>query len=116
MRSKVYLFTWYASEQFAALYSNYKEGWTSAILPSPAQAKHFWRTAKHLPKFKEHPLLKIPDFEQILVPIALHGDETPICGKGTHICIDIGFGKNKESLFSYLRVCESLCERENIFY
>ena len=101
-------------EQFAALYSNYKEGWKSSILPSPAQAQNFWRKAKHLPQFKEHPLLKIPDFEQILVPIALHGDETPICGKGTHFCIVIGvLEKRIEKYYfvDFVRVCVRVCVR-----
>ena len=68
-------------ETFASLYHNYPTIWEKTVLPSENHNAKFWSRARHLAQFQEHPIQGETALQKI-VPISLHGDETPVTGRG----------------------------------
>ena len=70
---------------FSSVYHHYQAAWQKIILPSEGRLKEFWKLqsqAKH-PAFAGHPVLNsTPEFQKKMVPLALHGDGTPVIGIG----------------------------------
>ena len=69
-------------EVFASIWQNYPNTWSQVVCPSTADLKKFWATAKHHPQFSSHIILDQPGQLHQFIPIAFHGDKTPITGRG----------------------------------
>ena len=70
-------------EIFSTLYHSYKEAWSSMICPSTERLREFWNLQKQHPAYSCHPVLLANEkFTSKLVPLALHGDGTPVIGIG----------------------------------
>ena len=68
---------------FSQIYHCYKSAWDTIICPSQDQLKTFWKLQKKHPAYPGHPVLGgNPQFATKLVPLALHGDGTPVLGIG----------------------------------
>ena len=53
------------------------------MLPSLGRLKEFWTLQKGHPQYQSHPVLQsFPNFAQKMLPLALHGDGTPVIGIG----------------------------------
>jgi hypothetical protein len=70
-------------EMFSTLFHSYKEAWSSMICPSTDRLQEFWQLQKKHPAYSNQPvLLANQQFRSKLVPLALHGDGTPVIGIG----------------------------------
>lgn len=68
---------------FSQIYHCYKSAWDTIICPSQDQLKTFWKLQKKHPAYPGHPVLGgNPQFATKMVPLALHGDGTPVLGIG----------------------------------
>ena len=67
-------------EIFSCLYHEYKETWKQIILPSSAKLKEFWELQTSHPAYST--MASVADFDKKMVPIAFHGDGTPVIGIG----------------------------------
>ncbi len=68
---------------FSTIYHRYTSAWQKIILPSEARLQEFWRFQKTHPAFNGHSVLSsTPSFQRKMVPLALHGDGTPVIGIG----------------------------------
>ena len=64
---------------FSQIYHCYKSAWDTIICPSQDQLKTFWKLQKKHPAYPGHPVLGgNPQFATKMVPLALHGDGTPV--------------------------------------
>ena len=54
---------------------------TSDHMPGQDYLDRFWQSAKELPQFRDHPLAPERSLSR-LVPLSIHGDETPVLSKG----------------------------------
>ena len=68
-------------ELFSSIYHNYKDAWQQVIMPGQDYLVRFWQSAKELPQFRDHPLAQERSLSR-LVPLSIHGDETPVLSKG----------------------------------
>ena len=68
-------------ELFSSIFHNYKDAWQKVIMPGQSYLDRFWQGAKELPQFRDHPLAQERSLSR-LVPLSIHGDETPVLGKG----------------------------------
>ena len=68
-------------ELFSNIYHNYKAAWQQVIMPGQDYLDRFWQSAKELPQFRDHPLAPERSLSR-LVPLSIHGDETPVLSKG----------------------------------
>ena len=70
--------------QFSAIFHKYEAAWQKIILPSQNKLREFWNLQKAAhPACLEHPILNSTHgFERKMVPLALHGDGTPVVGIG----------------------------------
>ena len=67
--------------RFSAVYfMNTKESWKQIILPSSARLQEFWDLQKPHPAYSR--MASIAGFDKKMVPIAFHGDGTPVIGIG----------------------------------
>ena len=73
-------------EQFAATYAEYPEVWNAMMVPGEDALPEFWRSASDHPQMSNHPLLSRSDYQTRCVPVAIHGDETPLTGRGKIWC------------------------------
>jgi hypothetical protein len=68
---------------FSQIYHCYKNAWDTIIVPSQQRLKEFWTLQKQHPAFAGHPVLASnPQFATKMVPLAFHGDGTPVIGIG----------------------------------
>ena len=68
---------------FSSLYHFYPAAWQKIIVPSEERLKEFWKLQVKHPAFEAHPVLDSnPEFQKKMVPLALHGDGTPVVGIG----------------------------------
>jgi len=68
---------------FSQIYHCYKNAWDTIICPSQDQLKTFWNLQKKHPAYPGHAVLGgNPQFPTKMVPLALHGDGTPVLGIG----------------------------------
>ena len=65
-------------ELFSSIYHNYKSAWQQVIMPGQNYLDRFWQAAKNLPQWADHPLARERSLARLL-PLSIHGDETPIC-------------------------------------
>ena len=70
-------------EVFAHIWQHYPNTWSQIVCPSTVDLKKFWATAKHLPQFSSHIIHDQGGQLHQFIPIAFHGDGTPITGRGT---------------------------------
>ena len=68
-------------ELFSSIYHNYKAAWQQVIMPGQDYVDRFWQSAEELPQFRDHPLAQERSLSR-LVPLSIHGDETPVLSKG----------------------------------
>ena len=69
------------NELFSSIYHNYKAAWQQVITPGQNYLDRFWQAAKNLPQWADHPLAQERSLTRLL-PLSIHGDETPILSKG----------------------------------
>ena len=68
---------------FSTIYHHYPNAWRQIMLPNVDKVREFWTLQKVHPAFRQHPVLQsCPHFAQKMVPLALHGDGTPVIGIG----------------------------------
>ena len=67
-------------ELFHCIYAHYPQAWKQIILPSVEALKEFWKLQRKHPAFST--VKDIGDFESKLIPLASHGDGTPVVGIG----------------------------------
>ena len=65
---------------FSNLYHEYPSSWKQIILPSTDRLKEFWKLQKQHPACST--VSSLPSFPSKLIPIAFHGDGTPVIGLG----------------------------------
>ena len=70
-------------EVFASMYHSYKNAWSSSILPDTNKMREFWESSQNHPNMQANPIAMISNYKEKYIPLALHGDEVPITGKGT---------------------------------
>jgi hypothetical protein len=73
-------------EMFAAIFHEYPNTWNKAILPDGAKLHEFWTAMETHPNMLGHPNQTRPDYKDKCVPLALHGDEVPVTGRGKCWC------------------------------
>jgi hypothetical protein len=71
---------------FADMYHNYPEHWRQHVLPSATELGKFWAAVESHPQMISHPVKDRTGFQQLCVPIGLHGDGVPMTGKGKGWC------------------------------
>ena len=71
-------------EMFSALYE-ISEAWTRSIF-FESKLKLFWKGFQGHPALTNHPILKVPSYQNKVIPVALHGDEVPVLGVGKIWC------------------------------
>lgn len=65
---------------FSNLYHDYPSSWKQIILPSTDRLREFWKLQKQHPAYST--VSSLPSFPSKLIPIAFHGDGTPVIGLG----------------------------------
>jgi hypothetical protein len=73
-------------EMFAMLHDNYKGDFEKRI-GTLNKIKEYWEGADIVndPKFRDHPVLKIPRYAERCIPIAIHGDGGPYTQKKQNV-------------------------------
>lgn len=69
-------------EWFHFLYNNYFEQWKQLICPGVAELQKFWSVVSKHPTMVSHPVQNEEGWMSKCIPITLHGDGTPITGRG----------------------------------
>ena len=67
---------------FAALWKHYPESFNSLILGSRENCRKFWAAVKDSPQFRAHKVGTIPGYEDLFIPLKIHGDGAPVTGLG----------------------------------
>ena len=68
---------------FSQIYHCYEKAWDKIILPSQQRLKDFWNLQKKHPAYEGHPVLASnSQFATKMIPLAFHGDGTPVIGIG----------------------------------
>ena len=73
-------------EMFAAVYHKYPQSWQKVIMPNAEKLEFFWEAQENHPNMNGNPIRERLDLSTKCVPIAFHGDEVPITGKGKCWC------------------------------
>jgi len=69
-------------EWFACLYHHYFHVWQRIICPGIAELKKFWASVSQHPVMISHPIKAEEGWEGCTIPFTLHGDGTPVTGRG----------------------------------
>ena len=67
---------------FAAIYQHYPVMWEKIIYGSRRQCNAFWNAVSGSPQFASHPVRDRENFQDLCVPLKIHGDGTPVTGLG----------------------------------
>lgn len=81
-------------EAFATLYQQCPQAFAERVVGSPGKLQEFWRAVHHPRMLAGHDLLGRNNYQQMAVPISLHGDGVLVAGVGKaswKFCI-IGIG------------------------
>lgn len=73
-------------EMFAAMYKSYYPAFKEMFCPSAEKCAEFWGQVYNHPAMVNHPIKKVEGWESFCIPISLHGDGTPITGRGKSWC------------------------------
>ncbi len=60
--------------------------WKATLCPSVEAIQEFWRTNREHPQMTGHPMRNRRHWQSRAVPVAIHGDEVPVLGKGKCWC------------------------------
>ena len=69
-------------ELFAAFYHHYPQAWQERVFHSTERCSRFWRSVQGSVQFLTHPVRQRENFRTHCVPLAIHGDGTPVVGIG----------------------------------
>ena len=69
-------------EVFASVYSNYPAAFTKMFAADKEECERFWEAVSDDPALVGHPIKNDPNWRSKTVPLSLHGDGTPIAGRG----------------------------------
>ena len=92
------------------------------MLPDVAKLNDFWDAMEAHPNMLGHPSETRPDYRDKCVPIALHGDEVPVTGRGKCWCKCmltfqwlslIGLGSTQDRMVWVWSVIERYCAPGN---
>jgi len=68
---------------FSTIYHQYPRAWRQIMLQSMHRLKEFWELQKGHPQYQSHAVLQsCRNFQEKMLPLALHGDGTPVIGIG----------------------------------
>ena len=73
-------------EFVASLYTDYYNAFKKILCPSSEKCAEFWMHAKNHPCMKNHPIKEVDGWESFCIPLSLHGDGTPVTGRGKSWC------------------------------
>ena len=73
-------------ELFAEIHSSYYFAFKKIFCPSAEKCAEFWKSARDHPAMANHPIKQESGWESMCIPISLHGDGTPITGRGKSWC------------------------------
>lgn len=105
-------------ELFSAIYHSYPGAWKESILPDTGRIPEFWQGVRSHPQLEGHPLLKRQNYQNLCIPIGIHGDGVPIVGLGKgwvkmalvfSWCSLLCLGNTLSSQFYIWSVFEKLC-------
>ena len=71
---------------FSHIYHNRPTVWKATLCPSQETLQLFWSTNKKHPQIQDHPIKNKSEWQKHAIPIAMHGDEVPVVGKGKCWC------------------------------
>lgn len=69
-------------QMFSHIFSNYPKHFQDQLCQSTGHLRKFWAECGEHPCMKDHPIKSKPDWQASTVPILLHGDGTPVTGRG----------------------------------
>ena len=69
-------------ELFAHMWKFQRKAFDSFIRGPPGSITGFWDAMANSPLLHFHPIRHEPDFQDVAIPIALHGDGVPVTGVG----------------------------------
>ena len=69
-------------EVFAEVYSHYPAAFRKIFASDKEECEHFWTAVEDHPALVGHPIKDVPNWQSKTVPLSLHGDGTPIAGRG----------------------------------
>ena len=69
-------------EVFASIYTNYPAAFRKIFASDKEECEHFWTAVEDHPALVGHPIKDVPNWQSKTVPLSLHGDGTPIAGRG----------------------------------
>lgn len=69
-------------EMFASIYSDYPTAFAKIFAADKLECEKFWDEVSDHPALVGHPIKNDPNWQSNTVPLSLHGDGTPISGRG----------------------------------
>lgn len=70
-------------EMFSAIYHSYPCTWNKLMVDGGEDAlEEFWSTQDEHPTMQNNPIKERANYKRKCIPLALHGDEVPVVGKG----------------------------------
>ena len=70
-------------ELFSTIYHQYPQAWRQIMLPSQNRLEEFWELQRNHPAYHAHSVLSTcRNFHKKMLPLAFHGDGTPVIGIG----------------------------------
>lgn len=105
-------------ELFSTLFHQYKDTWKKTILPPGDYLRRFWHRAEEHPVMSGHAIKHVPQWQDVTVPIGVHGDAVPVVGAGKAWVktLDafswfslVGHGSTKEKMHFTFSAFEKVC-------
>ena len=87
-------------EIFAEVYSHYPAAFAKIFTPDKEECEQFWSEVGDHPALIGHPIKTDPNWQSKTVPLSLHGDGTPIAGRGKSWCKQMTFWSMSSLLVS----------------
>ena len=69
-------------EIFSKVYSHYPAAFRKIFAADKEECERFWSEVEDHPALVGHPIKNEPNWQSKTVPLSLHGDDTPIAGRG----------------------------------
>ena len=98
---------------FSYIYNNRPTVWKATLCPSESLLQRFWQTNAQHPQMEDHPVKLKTNWKSRAIPIAIHGDEVPVLGRGK--CWSKSF--LNFSWYGLLAFCSmGLCTADYVFW
>lgn len=105
-------------EMFAVIYNEYPNSWRKIMVPDSDKLNDFWTAMETHPNMLGHPNQTRFDYKTKCIPLALHGDEVPVTGRGKCWCKSmltfqwlslVGLGGTADRMLWIWSVIEKYC-------